>query len=387
MPILGLQGFGIFMIGLSAQLLILGIIDSALLTPLCVKASQNNHKDEKGYIARHIPLLLSISIGLSILSSAIILIYKDKFGLQIDNGDNLIFGIALGSFALCVRETVRQSLLIDQRLNLMLTIEIVISLAILTTIYFLPRLFNFSITAGIIFILLACINLLYIIIIIYLYPKNILINKNIINYQYLIKQGTPSLISAQITWLQSQSYMYFIGAMVSAAALGIISAGRMLFAPLQTIFTGIARGLLPDLANQYAKGDKLGFSKIIIKGYLWFTLLSASWTIAGIIIFPPLFSALAIESFTPDNALTISWGFVFGATGLRAIGSLGLKACGRFDMLMRQGTIGALASVITIPLLISFFGSIGALWGLFIGETFALMFASMSLSKQLKQVV
>lgn len=384
MPALGPDGFGALMLALAIQLFLLGIVDSGMLTPLNVKSAHKDANDKVNYFHLHLPHALTASAVLAFTGYAIAQLLAWTLNFGEGNVQLLIAAMAFGSFSLCAREYLRHTLLVDRRFKRLFVLEFTVSLAMVLAIALLSRAFPGSITAGNAVLAIALVNGLYLIATAFAWPAN---DKNVdasTGFLRLLRQGTKSLASAKITWLQSQTYVYFVNAMVSAAALGLVSAARMLFSPLQTIFAGLSRGLLPDMASHFANGRIIELRRILRKCYLWSITLGLAWTGGGVALFPHLFHLFAASEFTPDSVMTASWGAVFLASGLRSIGTLGLKAAGRFDLLVTQGILGAAIAITAVPALIFQYGAIGALWGLLAAESLAFAFSAQLLKAVLR---
>lgn len=384
MPILGTTGFGFFSISLSVQLFVLGAVDAGLLTPLIVKSGSYQNEVSVAYFRRRIVCVFLFAVILSIIS---ILIFPLIATFNNQLPANIIFlagATAFAAFVLVLRELARAFFLFSGRFRFLLILEFAVSLVTLLGVGLISLAWKHAAEVEHIVMIIGAVNALYALIALSVMPMKIMRFKNAAKRLLTqLNEGYVSLAAAKVTWLQSQSYTYFLAAMASISAVGVLSATRLLYSPLQTVFAGISRGILPDLVQQISRRNFGDFSKSVRKSYLYFGLLVSIWTLAGLVLFPQLFRFIGASDFNPEMDILIGWGCVFLLTGFRSISSVAIKALGRFDLLLKQGIVGAVIAVIAIPILISSHGFIGALIALSIAEGIAFLISLKFVSSSL----
>lgn len=382
MPTLGAAGFGVFSLSIATQSLLLGIIDSAVLTPLIVMASSSSGSSPLSYMSERLASVLTLC---AILAVAVFLILLGGGSLLLNDGNNLPATVAInaamaiGAFSLCSREALRATLLISNRLTALVLTEFGTSCALLASFAFLTYEPTVSISSAQALLLIALLNGVTVIIGIIVVRPSFAADLKFRSLYGIWRQGAQSLVAAMITWVQSQSYLYFVGWLVSLAVAGYLAASRMAFAPLQTVFSGIARGVMPDLATDAANRDWPSFRTTIRKCYIGFGTLAVAWAVLATMIFPWIFRLFGAADLVPSDEAMAAWGAVFFMTALRSTGTLGLKAASRFDLLIKQGVVGATVSIVAVPAGVLFYGPMAALWTLAIAETAAFAYSVLSI--------
>ncbi len=382
MPTLGAAGFGVFALSIATQSLLLGIIDSAVLTPLIVMASSSTGGSPLSYMSERLACVLTLC---AISAVALLLISLGACSLSLNDGNNLLAPVAInaataiGAFSLCSREALRATLLVSNRLLALVLTEFGTSCALLVSFALLTHEPTGSISSAQALILIALLNGVTVAIGIIFVRPSFAACLEFRSLYGISKQGAQSLVAAMITWVQSQSYLYFAGWLVSLAVAGYLAASRMAFAPLQTIFSGVARGVMPDLAKAAANQDWPSFRATIRKCYIGFGMVAVAWTLLGAMIFPWIFRLFGAADLVPSDEAIAAWGLVFLMTALRSTGALGLKAASRFDLLIKQGVAGATVSVVAVPAGVLFYGPMAALWALAAAETAAFVYSALSI--------
>lgn len=183
--------------------------------------------------------------------------------------------------------------------------------------------------------------------------------------------GRWSFGASQITWIQSQGYIYLVSGMLSIAALAAVSAARMLFAPLATLFAAWAKSSLPQLARLFGERDRSGFWRAMGVGLVLFLAINCLWGIS-------LFAARGFVAETvflgkyPDiMELAGWWLFAMTMTHLRSVAAIGLRSTGGFTQLTRIAFVGAGLTCALAPPMIAWKAGVGAVAALGIVEMLA----------------
>lgn len=181
----------------------------------------------------------------------------------------------------------------------------------------------------------------------------------------VLSRGKHSLVSAQIGWVQSQSYLWLTSAVLSLEALAKIAAARLIVAPFFTLLTAWVKFALPDFARCK---DVESISRKVRVASL------------GIVILLTLFGAFAfyfsrwIETVVFDSKITqfhfliLAWVVVASFTTIRTTIVTALRALGHHKALTGVFSIGAVLSIPMCVLGMIFFEENGALLGIMLAE-------------------
>jgi O-antigen/teichoic acid export membrane protein len=187
----------------------------------------------------------------------------------------------------------------------------------------------------------------------------------LLSIRYWLARGKWSLAAGQITWLQSQSYIYLIVAFLGLHALATVAAARLLFAPLTTGVAAWTKIMLPRLS-----AGTTGRS-MVRQLSVWSLLLIAVlgvWS-AALVLGSGWIDERVFEGKYHDvQGVLICWAVVMCATFLRSVWQTGLRACNRFDSVFRISSVGAILSLVVISLGAQHFRVYGALLGLGLAE-------------------
>lgn len=380
-PPLGPSEYGVFALGVSLQMFALSIVDSLLTVPITVAAGRYGTRVAGKYVSVHLPAVLAFSVMASLAIMTLVL--AGSSALDVPERQRLGFALVVGAGTLTVslRESVRMLLLVERRLPSMIAVDVLASAVSLLTLYVLLVPARLHLNGSTALLTLAAPVIVYCLSLVVL-PIHPMKLRRIGLVPHLVRSGARSLGASMLSWLQSQSYIYFVATLLGAAALGSLSAVRVVFAPLQTLFTGVAKGILPGLARRIATGENLGFQRILTRSYQLSGLLVLVWTLLAAFAAEPVFTAMGALHFQFDLVMVVSWGGVFLITALRSVSSVGLRSMARFDDLVWQGLVGALVAMVSIPSLILQAGSVGALWGLSLAELAAWLYSLRLLARR-----
>ncbi len=380
-PPLGPSEYGVFALGVSVQMFALSIVDSLLTVPITVAAGRYGTRVAGRYVSVLLPAVLVFSVMASM--AVIALVLAGSSALDVPEGQRLGFALVVGAGTLAVslRESVRMLLLVERRLPSMIAVDVLASAASILTLYVLLVPAKQHLNGSTALLTLATPVIVYCLSLAIL-PLHPIRLRRIGLILHLVRSGSRSLGASMLSWVQSQSYIYFVATLLGAAALGSLSAVRAVFAPLQTLFTGVAKGIMPGLARRISVGEDLSFQRILTRSYQFSGLLVFVWTGLAALGAETVFAAIGARHFHFDLAMVVSWGTVFLITALRSVSSVGLRSMARFGDLVWQGLIGALVAMVSIPSLILQAGAVGALWGLSLAELAAWLFSLRLLTRR-----
>ena len=180
--------------------------------------------------------------------------------------------------------------------------------------------------------------------------------------------GRWALGGVMVTWLQSQSFAYFLALFADLGRVADANAARLLLAPLMLLNTGLNNVFLPQLArmrsdNHYAATEKLAHQ------FMWgLTGIFVVYSILVLLVEEKLIRVVLGESYQGIEPLIVAWAVVNLLTALRSTSSILLQAFKEFRVITLANTGSALVVVgITWPL-IYYYGTLGSIAALGVGE-------------------
>lgn len=367
---LGSAQFGIFVLGQAAVLFVQGVAESAFIVPATVRLARHDAEGADRLMQRILPTMAGLLLIAMASVAAVMPFVMPAFGVPRDEAGAATWAIGAAAGLVVARELCRLRLVVTRRFATLLRIEFASNGLMLGVL--LAWLYAGTPGAHRPFMALLLTSLAGVM------PALLLLRgwraKPGIRRHWvgkaLVRRGGWSFVGSQLTWLQSQSYAYFVAALVSPAALGAVAAVRLLFAPLQTLITGWSRGLLIDLSAQ--AHERIGnLTRTLRRATLRIVLLNAGWVAVVVVMEPWLQRWLKGKGYDFDLWLIVAWSMVFLANGLRTLVTQALRAMQCYRELTLQGAVGAALSVVLIPTGIFAMGGVGALAGLAVVEASA----------------
>lgn len=184
-------------------------------------------------------------------------------------------------------------------------------------------------------------------------------------------RGRWSLASSQITWLQSQGYIYLVSALLGLEALAKVSAVRLLFAPLATLLAAWTKSVLPRLSQRAAAGQGPEVRSLLEQSCLVLLGILVLWASAIAALSGSVAEALFAGKYADLRVLSMCWGLAFAASFLRGIWQTGLRAFGGFAVMSRIAGLALIVSASATCLGALAFRETGAVLGLALAELIA----------------
>lgn len=180
--------------------------------------------------------------------------------------------------------------------------------------------------------------------------------------------GRWALGGVMVTWLQSQSFAYFLALFADLGRVADANAARLLLAPLMLLYTGLNNVFLPELVrmrseNRYADTEELAHR------FMWgLTGIFLVYTVLVLLVEEKLIRVVLGETYKGIEPLIVVWAVVNLLTALRGTSSILLQAFKEFRAITLANTGSALVVVgITWPL-IYYYGTLGSIAALGVGE-------------------
>jgi O-antigen/teichoic acid export membrane protein len=181
--------------------------------------------------------------------------------------------------------------------------------------------------------------------------------------------GKWGLAGCILTWLHSQGFYYLLAALKGADMIAGVAAARLLLMPINLLFAGVGQLLLPmasgwqerngthEVVRRMAAIGALTFGAALC--YFSFVWLFRTWIVANIFRHP-------VDSLNP---LLLMWGTAFLVTTLRSFAMVVLQAQERFASLVFLAFISSGSSLILCWWGIRHYGAVGSVLGIIVGES------------------
>jgi O-antigen/teichoic acid export membrane protein len=183
------------------------------------------------------------------------------------------------------------------------------------------------------------------------------------------KYGKWSLMGVTVSHIQSYSYLYLLGLIVSSAAVADVSAARLLLMPLVLAQQGWSKVILPhgSKLREENRLPRLFKEQVIVSIVLVFIIIILLFLI--IFFKPVLLNVILSTKYANSFDYVIYWGAIFSMGFISLNASFGLQVLKRFEVITK---INFFTMLVTVPLayfLIYSNGIKGGLIALLIGGT------------------
>ena len=183
------------------------------------------------------------------------------------------------------------------------------------------------------------------------------------------KYGKWALFGVTVTHIQTYSYLYLLGIIVSSAAVADVSAARILLMPLILVQEGWSKVILPH-GSKLREGNRLPrlFKEQIAISVAFVLIVTA--LVLVLIIFKPLLLTI-ILSVKYENSFDyiFYWGAIFAMGFVALNASFGLQVLKDFELISKINFVTMILTVLSAYFLIHSNGTLGGLVALLIGQT------------------
>ncbi len=357
--------FGYYSLGLSIIMYMMSFQNAVVNTPITVTLAEKTKEEKNSYLSaiftgQFYVLLIICSLGatLSLLINSLgIFPYYGLFAMS----------LFIGGFGVLNREFLRSYFFAEEKPEKVLKLDIYYGLIYMSLVAIALFFYSLSVPLIITFMGLASIfdSLILNKHFNYKSEKNEIIN----HYKSNWKISKWSLIGITVTHLQNFTYLYVIGIILGAAAMGEISASRLLLMPLGLIINGWGNVVRPYGAKLREKGLLKKFFKSLIVASLVFPVIVLSLT--GLFF---IFSDLIIKYVFTSNYKSIFdyllfWAILSCVSFFQANASYGLQVIKKFKSLALFNAITMFITLLTSIFLTQILGIKGALLANLIGSS------------------
>ena len=187
-----------------------------------------------------------------------------------------------------------------------------------------------------------------------------------------LAHGKWALLGASVTWLQTEGFLYLLGALKGTSEVASVSASRLLLMPIILLTSSFEAIVKPRGAAWLASGErhKLEQSITLLTGV---ALAISGLYMIGILLVGERLAAFVFEANVTGMRLLLGlWGVVLLCKICSANLNIVLQILERFDILFYIGLVSAAVSVTFGYGAIQQFGAPGSLLGLIVVEVVGL---------------
>ena len=183
------------------------------------------------------------------------------------------------------------------------------------------------------------------------------------------KYGKWALFGVTVTHIQTYSYLYLLGIIVSTAAVADVSAARLLLMPLILVQEGWSKVILPH-GSKLREEDRLPrlFKEQIIIS-IAFVIVVISLVLALIFFKPFLLKIVLSDKYENSFDYIFYWGTIFLMGFISLNASFGLQVLKSFEVISKVNFVTMIVTLFFAYFLIYSNGIIGGLIALLIGQT------------------
>ncbi|MBV6421304.1 MAG: hypothetical protein DAHOPDDO_02579 [Ignavibacteriaceae bacterium] len=183
------------------------------------------------------------------------------------------------------------------------------------------------------------------------------------------KYGKWALFGVTVTHIQTYSYLYLLGIIVSSAAVADVSAARLLLMPLILVQEGWSKVILPygSKLREEKRLSRLFKEQIAIT--IAFVVI-VMFLVLALIFFKPLLLRIVLSSkYANSFNYIFYWGAIFAMGFITLNASFGLQVLKHFELISKINFVTMLVTVLLAYFLIYSNGIEGGLLALLVGQT------------------
>jgi O-antigen/teichoic acid export membrane protein len=182
------------------------------------------------------------------------------------------------------------------------------------------------------------------------------------------QHGRWALGGVTVTWLQDQSYIYLLSAMVSTAETAEASAARLFLAPLTLLNVGFSRVLMPRWAYMAHEGKHQELVDMANRVKWLLVSMVVAYVAVLLLLKDWLTPLLLTKAYTQTGPMILLWGMVFALQAVRGNYASQLQVFKRFRDMTLANTATAIGVLLIGAILIKAYGVKGSMITLILGE-------------------
>jgi O-antigen/teichoic acid export membrane protein len=360
------EEYGSYVLGYAIILFLMGVQNALVSTQMAVLAPSRSEGEQGRFCS-------ALAVGQFIIFIPVVLVIAlVGVGLSwsgAENNANLAYAIAISLLGVILREFFRSYFFLRLRATTVLALDIVFVLFLFgglsAAVYIkLPS------TNLVALVIMGVASLLVGLISTFIARKELPVKLADIRpaLQESWQHGRWALAGVTVTWLQDQSYIYLLSAMVSPAETAEASAARLFLAPLTLLNVGFSRVLMPRWAYMVHEGKHQEL--VVMANRVKWMLVAMVIIYVGILLLvkdwlAPLFLTGA---YTQTGTLIALWGVLFALQSVRNNYSILLQVFKRFREITLANTATAIGVLLMGSIFIKTYGAKGSMITMIVGE-------------------
>jgi O-antigen/teichoic acid export membrane protein len=358
--------YGYYSIFFSIILFMASIQTAVINTPLAVLLITKKGDEKRRYVGSLFfgQNLFLIPLALLGVIGGIITWY---FNLLETSLSSIIIAISLAIIGILLREFLRAYFFADEFPKTVLIIDI-LYVVLFIFLSFLTYIFS-QLNVAVVFFLMGLSSFLVGIFFIKMNKWNFSCRDIKSSYSENWKYGKWALFGVTVTHIQTYSYLYLLGIIVSSAAVADVSAARLLLMPLVLAQEGWSKVILPhgSKLRETNRLPRLLKEQVIVS--IIFVVIVMSLVFVLIIFKPLLLNIILSAKYANSFDYIFYWGAIFAMGFITLNASFGLQVLKDFELISKINFVTMLITVLSAYFLIYSDGTIGGLVALLIGQT------------------
>ena len=179
---------------------------------------------------------------------------------------------------------------------------------------------------------------------------------NFRGYQPVWIQSKWALVGVLTTNIQGRGYVYLVTATAGLKALALVAAAEIVFRPVGLLITAWGRVAQPRLAEVAGRNDTYEYYRIVKFALLTLTMANVVLAAGLYLAWPTIKSLLYGERYQDIGYLVIAWGLVVFIASIRAVFSICLKSLKKFKPLATATIAGSAVFLLSALFILTFLG-------------------------------
>ncbi|MEY4730744.1 MAG: hypothetical protein RL020_1902 [Pseudomonadota bacterium] len=360
------EEYGGYVLGYAIILFLVGVQNALVTTQMAVLAPSRTEKEQGrfcsalaiGQFAIFVPVVLLIAlIGLALGWSGSV------------NGSGLAYAIAISLLGVILREFFRSYFFLRLKPVAVLCLDVIFVVLLFAGLWAAVQMKFASINFAAL-VIMGLASAIVGLASVFLARNDMTVSMVDIKpaLQESWQHGRWALAGVTVTWLQDQSYIYLLSAMVSTAETAEASAARLFLAPLTLLNVGFSRVLMPRWAYMAHEGKQQEIVSMANR-VKWILVSMVVVYVALLLLVKDWLTPLLLTgAYTQTSSLIAMWGVLFALQAVRNNYSSLLQVFKRFRDITLANTATALGVLIMGAVLIKMYGIKGSMITMIIGE-------------------
>ena len=358
--------YGYYSIFFSIILFMASIQTAVINTPLAVLLITKKGDEKRKYVGSLFfgQNLLLIPLSLIGVIGGVVMWY---FNLLEPSLSAIIVAISLAFIGILLREFLRAYFFADEIPKTVLIIDVLYVILFIILGFFAYIFSQLNVAA--VFFLMGLSSFLVGIFFINRNKWNFSRSNIKLSYSENWKYGKWALFGVTVTHIQTYSYLYLLGIIVSTAAVADVSAARLLLMPLVLAQEGWSKVILPhgSKLRETNRLPRLFKEQVIVS--IAFVVVVMSLVFVLIFFKPLLLNIILSAKYANSFDYIFYWGAIFAMGFIALNASFGLQVLKSFELISKINFVTMLVTILLAYFLINSNSIKGGLLALLIGQT------------------